>query len=1204
VPLLVWLVLLALPAASWAAAPARLTVGHLSAPVDVENLTAPLLGWQVGAGRQTAYQVQVGTTAGASDVWDSGKVGSGANSNVPYAGPALDRASGYYWRVRTWDAGGAPSDWSAAAHFGTGPGSTWPGASPIWSAPTGGSWSDYTYTGTFSITTVAASVSFRARDTGNFYLWQFRASNAPAEANMLKMHSFVNGGATVIQEVPEPFPITANTTFDFKIVTAGSTITTYLKHPSDTAWTLANSLTDTHFASGGIGFRTGSTESARFGSLRIVNGAGDTLYANDFPDGNTDFSCGTVSGGLLSVGTSKNCVYPAASGWAFLRGGVDLAAGKDVAWAHLYATGASTVPARQFVYKLSLNGRFVGVGPTQPVSSSEARYDGYDVTSLLRPGAANTLGALAYTTTGQQFEALLVVRYADGSTQTFGTGPDWKALNGGLALAPGSYSTAYFTAPQENFNAASYPFGFDTPGFDASSWPAATVKPALPTLVATPTAKVGRRLETPVSVTEYSPGNYVIDYGRTWVGGLSLDLDGTAGQVVDLRYGEVLSNPTTVKYQASAGETYEDKWTLKAGSQHLETWGLRVFRYVNVLNAPPGLTAADFTAEAYVYPFDTSLARFDSSDSNLNQVWQLSRNTIEAVNENIYVDSWERERGEYEADDYLQLLANLYTGGDSTLGTYSMQYLMANRTWPTEWPMYIIQAALDTYMQTGDVAPLAQNYATLQKKLPDRWFDPATGLIHKTTGSNGANSVTDDDIVDWPASDRDGYVFTAYNTVINAISYRSYADMAVIAAALGHSDDAAAYQAKADAIHAAVNARMWDDAAGTYRDGLQNADASPIPHDALQAGVFAVAFGLASPSRAAQVAAYIDRRGMACSVYCAAFLIQAAYAGDRPDVASGLLSSTGTNSWMHMIAQGAGATMEAWTTTEKPNTTYSHPWAASPAFNIPRSMFGIVPTSPGYDTLDIKPEPGTVAWAHITSPSVKGEIGAAFDTVGPRTDVGVWVPANAVARVLVPGVPDGTTSIYEDGAPVAGRVTDGFFAVDDVAPGCHVFTTNPGMAPYLDDRLTSVCASPVQVNRPAQAGVGGTVPATLALTLGGSGSLGSFVPGAGADYEATVPATVTSTAGDATLSVQDPGTFAPGHLVNGAYALAQPLQVAANAGAFAPLFATPTALLSYGGPVSNDDVTLRFKQAIGAHEPLRTGGYAKTLTFTLSTDTP
>lgn len=1051
------------------AAPTSLTVDQLVSPVDVGNLTGPLLGWHVGAGMQSAYQVQVATSAaalvGAPDVWDSGKVTSAENSNIAYAGPALTTSNGYYWRVRTWDTAANPSGWSAAAHFGTGPGSTWTGSTPIWAGTSAGKWSDYTYTGTFSITAVAASLSFRTQDTSNFYLWQFRASTASTEANMLKMHYQVGGSFTVIQEVPEPFTVSTNTTYDFKIVTAGGSISTYLKHTTDTDWTFVNTVTDSHFASGGIGFRTGSTESANFGSLLIQDAAGNTLYANDFPDGNSDFSgCGTVSGGLLSVGTSKNCVYPSptTTAWAFLRGNVTLQSGKDIAWAHLYATGSSTVPARQFVYKMTLNGHFVGVGPTQPVSSRETRYDGYDVTKLLNAGATNTIGALCYTASDQRFEAQLVVRYTDGTTQTFGTGSDWKALNGNRAVPPSaSIGTSYYAAPQENFKAANYPFGFDTPAFDDFTWPAAVLKADFTNLVATPTAKVEQHLERPAAVTEYSPGNYVIDYGRAWIGGLSLDITGSAGEVLDIRYGEVLSNSTTVKYQANAGETYEDKWTLEAGPQHLETWGLRVFRYVNVLGAPSGLSAADFTAEAYVYPFDASLSQFASSNPNLDQVWQLSKNTVQAVNEDIYVDSWERERGEYEADDFLQLMSNLYTGGDSTLGTYSMQYLMANRTWPTEWPMYVIQAALDTYLQTGDITPLAQNYAALQSKLPDKWYDPATGLIHKTTGSDGSNSRTDDDIVDWPASDRDGYVFTSYNTVINAISYRSYADMAVIANALGHPGDAATYTAKADSIDAAVNNLMWDASTGTYRDGLQNSTMAPISHDAIQAGVFAVAFGLATPERAAQVASYIDGRGMVCSVYCAAFLIQAAYLGDRPDVASGLLSSTSANSWMNMIAQGAGATMEAWTTTEKPNLTYSHPWAASPAFNIPQGMFGINPTTPGYDTFDIKPQPGTIGWAHITSPSVKGTIGAAFDTVSSHTDVGAYVPANSVARVFVPDdVADGPAAIYQDGSLITGHVTNGYFEAGDVPPGCHVFSSEPGSAPGQDPKLTGVCPNP------------------------------------------------------------------------------------------------------------------------------------------------
>ena len=42
----------------------------------------------------------------------------------------------------------------------------------------------------------------------------------------------------------------------------------------------------------------------------------------------------------------------------------------------------------------------------------------------------------------------------------------------------------------------------------------------------------------------------------------------------------------------------------------------------------------------------------------------------------------------------------------------------------------------------------------------------------------------------------------------------------------------------------------------------------------------------------------------------------------------------------------------------------------------------------------------------------------------------------------------------------------------------------------------------------------------------------------------------------------------------------------------------------YSGPVSNDPLTIRFKQAIGASEPLRTGPYSKTFTFTLSTTAP
>jgi hypothetical protein len=120
---------------------------------------------------------------------------------------------------------------------------------------------------------------------------------------------------------------------------------------------------------------------------------------------------------------------------------------------------------------------------------------------------------------------------------------------------------------------------------------------------------------------------------------------------------------------------------------------------------------------------------------------------------------------------------------------------------------------------------------------------------------------------------------------------------------------------------------------------------------------------------------------------------------------------------------------------------------------------------------------------------------------------------------------------------------------------------------------------------PVAAPAGGTVPATLSLTLGAPASFGAFTPGIAKDYSASTTATVTSTAGDATLTVSQ------GTLRNGAFALQQPVAVAPEQA-------------GWTGPVSNTSFAIVFKQSIGAGEALRTGTYATSLTFTLATTNP
>jgi hypothetical protein len=134
--------------------------------------------------------------------------------------------------------------------------------------------------------------------------------------------------------------------------------------------------------------------------------------------------------------------------------------------------------------------------------------------------------------------------------------------------------------------------------------------------------------------------------------------------------------------------------------------------------------------------------------------------------------------------------------------------------------------------------------------------------------------------------------------------------------------------------------------------------------------------------------------------------------------------------------------------------------------------------------------------------------------------------------------------------------------------------------------------------------IGGSVPATLSLSLGAAPSFGAFTPGITKDYDASTTATVTSSAGDAALSVADATGNQPGHLVNGTFALPSALQAKANAGTLTTVGAAPVTLLSYTGPVASDAVALGLRQHIAAGDALRTGTYSKTLTYTLSTTTP
>ncbi|MDW5597728.1 family 78 glycoside hydrolase catalytic domain [Conexibacter stalactiti] len=1026
-------------------APAALAVELQPKPLVVADLTAPKLSWHVRSDAddvvQRAYQVRVATTAagladGGTPLWDSGRVESAASTGVAYAGPALTPGTRYRWSVRTWTAGrGAPageqgtvSDWSQPAQFGTARNS-WE-ATPIWIVNNDrySSWTDYTVSARLRIDAVAAGLQFRMRDGSNGLMWQFRADNNSVVPHTLKSGTYATSGTAT--RMPTGINLNDGQAHTIAISAIGNTFTTFVDGTQVDQRTVADA------ANGSVGFRNGRTEIARWDDLTVTAPDSTVLYRNDFSRAAGEIPCGNVAGGVMTVGFSGVCVAGGTPDWAFLRGTVALE-DKPIASATLYATGSSRDDTRQFVYRTWVNGRLVGLGPTVAPRSGTIAYAGYDVADLLRQGEQNVLAAQAYTRKDQRFLGQLDVVYADGTTQTFGTGATgWKGWAGYQAFAGGgSIGTGFFNAPVENLDARTFPFGFQDAGFDDADWRTVTEKTPLTGLVAAQTVNPIERDEPAASIREIEPGRVVVDFGRSWIGGIRLHVaNGTSGNQVEVRLGEELNADGTVRYAMRTGNTYRDTWTLSDGDQTLRHWGYRVFRYLELTGLPAGFTIDDVKATALLTPFDRGEATFSSDDPLLNQVWQFTKNSIEALDFDVFMDSATRERGpEYGGDNYINLMAQHAVSSDRALARWSTEYTAFRPSWPTEWRYATILSAWEDWQQTGDTTSLARQYDALRAFLPTAYVT-ADGLIKKPKSISGV-----DDLVDWPAGERDGYVMTTYNTVINAWAYRSFADMAEIAGALGKDADATSFAGYAARLRQGIDARLWDADRGAYRDGL-NDDGSPIYHWAAHASAFALAFGIPEPARAARAAAYLDDRGMSCSVFCAQFVLQGLTNAGRADASIRMMTSTQQRSWLHMIELGAGAVMEAWDPALKPNTSFSHPWAASPVVNVTKGIFGLAPAAPGWSRFSVAPQPGTLGQASVTTPTVRGEIAAAFtNTPADGIVLSLTAPANTVAEVTLPRVLGGRDEIVVDGTAVATTV-DGDLLHAEVGSGSHEIT--------------------------------------------------------------------------------------------------------------------------------------------------------------------
>ena len=311
-------------------------------------------------------------------------------------------------------------------------------------------------------------------------------------------------------------------------------------------------------------------------------------------------------------------------------------------------------------------------------------------------------------------------------------------------------------------------------------------------------------------------------------------------------------------------------------------------------------------------------------------------------------------------------------------------------------------------------------------------------------------------LIDTSGGSDDNYHQSDVNSVVNSWSYLALRSFASLGRWLGRTAEADTLDATAGALAQAFQAVMFNGTTAIC-DGV----CTSTPHTAAHATFYALYSGILDgaaykPALVEFVLSKIAGNGdlgMPCGSYSAQFLLGGLYNADSDhgNAAYSVLTSRAPHSWINMMeTYGATATMECWLPEELENLSFSHIWSSSPSFTVPWLFFGVTPTSPGYTTFQVKPQPGPVLKGSARLPTIKGEIMVDFEQGGeaPGTQdstlyLTITVPGGTTARALLPlwGCSTGMT-VTLDGKVVTWVAQGDYAAVDGIPAGEHFLASS------------------------------------------------------------------------------------------------------------------------------------------------------------------
>jgi alpha-L-rhamnosidase len=713
---------------------------------------------------------------------------------------------------------------------------------------------------------------------------------------------------------------------------------------------------------------------------------------------------------------------------------------------HEFTVGEGLVRATLHVTALGLveahlNGAVVGDEVLAPGWTSyrhRLAVSTHDVTELLVVGA-NAVGAVAgegwavgrlgwgerrgiWTDRPAAF-LQLELEYGD-RVEVVATDQTWRAGTGGV-LANGIYDG-------ETFDARLEPTGWDVAGFDESGWGGVdVVEWDLATLTATGAPPI-RRIEelAAVEVRTTPAGRTVVDFGQVLTGWVRLGVTGEAGTTVVLHTCEALIDGEP-EFETNRTALATDRYTLRGGGP--ETWEPRFtfhgFRYVDVEGWPGELAAESLTA-VVVHSDMPRTGWFECSDERLNQlhrnvVWSMRGNFVGVPTDCPQRDERLGWTGDINA--FAPTAAFLYDVR-GVLGSW-LADLAAEQVELGGVPMVVPDVLGGSVAPTalwGDVAvslPTTLHEAYGDEALLERQYPSMAAYIDAVEAVLDEHGVwsTGFQFGDWCDPDapagNPGAGKADRHLIATAYLARTTAELADAAAVLGRTDDEARYRALHDRVRAGFR-REWVTETGLV------ADLSPTAY------ALAICFGLLDrdqePKAGARLAKLVEKAGhrIATGFAGTPYVTEALSRTGHLATAYALLLEESCPSFLYPLSMGATTIWERWDAIRPDGTLHrtgmtslNHYALGAVATWLHRTVAGLAPSSPGYRTMRIAPQPGgglTAASAELDTPQGRARVRWDHAPEGTFT-LEATVPVGATAEVVLPNHPDSLVEQVAEG---------------------------------------------------------------------------------------------------------------------------------------------------------------------------------------------